>query len=453
MDDPFDNTLKLKDVVNSIQSVTKWFELGVQLDIKYHVLQKIRNDRRDQTDSCKVEMVHHWLENDVTSSWNKLCDALENINEERVVRQIVDDYPDLKREREKAEIKRRETSQFLNELEQENTSDRIEDETYEQWQRGWEERNERIQQKSKKSTKRQKSTQQTISQEEEEATRDALRKHDIEWVYDILIKSAADRKELDCLKDKMEAQAERGGIFKERVKKLKERKEALCNRAQKFEEMEEYLHQDEIELEYRARKLQKLSWLQWLAHLPDVIECNIKLIQCRDRLRRCQEQSRICKKALRCSEFQLADCRDKLVSCASELRYLQKEYERCSRTVIANMKVIEKAEPNLKIFQECTIKGAIVGATVGGMAGMLTAIPVVGATVGGATGYLGGAIVSTYLAHQLRRCQKELKEGEHTREEWQAVAEKVKNEIDELENFTHTLLRDQDPSQPAPKET
>ena len=443
MDDSLDDTLTLKNVVNSIKSVNNWFELGVQLDIKYNVLQKIRNDRRDQTDSCKVEMVQCWLVN-VTSSWNKLCDALENIDEGHVVRQIVDDYPDLKRECKRTEIKRREAPQLLKKLEQENTSDRIEDETHEHWERGWEKRNEQIQQKSKKST------QQTISREEEEATRDALHKQNIEWIYDVLIKSAADREELDCLKDKMEAQAERGRIFKERVKKLKERKEALCSRAQQFEEMEEYLRQDEKELEYRSQKLQKLSWLQWLAHLPDVIECNIKLIQCQDRLRRCQEQSRICSKALRCSEFQLADCHKKLESCTSELRYLQKEYERCSRTVITNMKEIEKAEPNLKAFTVVT-RAAVIGATVGAMVG--SAIPgpgtATGVVVGGAIGYLGGAAVDTYLERQLRSCQKELKASEHTREKCQDVAEKVKNEIDELENLTHTLLCDQDPS---PKE-
>ena len=148
MDKPFDYTLISKNVVNSIKPVTKWFELGLQLDIEHSELEKIRIDRRD-TDPCKMEMVIHWLKNDDTKSWQKLCDALEKIGEAGVARQIVSDYPKLK---EECEEKRREIPQNLRKLQQENTNDRIEDEEYEQRQRSWEERNERIQQKSNSRT-------------------------------------------------------------------------------------------------------------------------------------------------------------------------------------------------------------------------------------------------------------------------------------------------------------
>ena len=448
MDDPFDYTLTVKNVVNSIKPVTKWFELGLQLDIEHCELEKIRNDRRD-TDPCKMEMVAHWLKNDLTATWKKLCDALETIGEARVAQQIVSDYPKLKEEYE--EMKRK-IAENLQKLEQENTNDRIEDEEYEQRQRAWEERNEQTQEKSKVEVEFG-----GTQQENEEAIRDALHKLGIEWAYDTFTKSAADRGELEHLKEKMQAQTEGGRMFKERARNLKKKKEALCNRTKEFEDIEEYLHQDENELEYHARKLQKLGWLPWLVRLPDVVECNKKISQCRDRLRVCQEQSRICKEALRRSDFQLSDCRAKIESCTSELRYLQKEYERCSRTVKANMEELKKTASTLETtIEEWAAGGAAVGAATGIVVGTAV-LPVVGTVVGAATGaavgYFGGKAVGSLLTKeteetkeqrlvrsQLTRCEDELKACENTLRECQAMAEDVKNKIDELENLTCTLF-------------
>ena len=201
-----------------------------------------------------------------------MCDALKTIGKAGVAQQIVSSYPKLKEEHE--EMKRK-VAENLQKLEQENTNDRIEDEEYEQRQRDWEERNEQTQEKSKVEVEFG-----STQQENEEAIRDVLRKLGIEWAYDTFTKSAADRGELEHLKEKMQAQTEGGRMFKERARKLKKRKEALCNRTKEFEEMEEYLRQDENELEYRAGELQQLGWLPWLVRLTDVVECNKKISQC-----------------------------------------------------------------------------------------------------------------------------------------------------------------------------
>ena len=441
MDNPFDRTLILKNVVNSIETVNDWYGLGLQLDIKDCYLERIRSDRRD-IEPCKREMVRHWLKNGAT--WQKLCDALEKIGERRVARQIVSDYPTLKTECEK---KAREIPQNLCKLEEENTNDRIEDEKYKEWQRSWEEE-KKIQQKPNIRTGFESS-----QQENEGAIRDALRNHGIEWVYDALVKCQADREELEHLKEKVQTQTEGGRTFKERAKKLKRRKEALCSRAQEFEEMEEYLHIDERELKYRVQELQRLDWMQWFARLSDVIDCYPKLIQCRGRLRRCQEQSRISKEALRRSEFQLSDCRKKIESCISELRYLNQEYECCNRSVIGNIEEIKKAASTLETTIETLAKGA---AAVGGATGAAVGtavLPVVGTAVGGAAGaamaFFGVKAVGSLLMEaeerlvrsQLTRCNDELKAYEKTQRECQAMAEGIKNDIDELENLTRTIFK------------
>jgi len=96
MDNPFDPTLTLTNVLNVLRPVIDWEGLGIQLEIDDHELKKIRIDRRD-IDLCKREMVRWWLEHDTCSSWQKLCDALKDLQQERIANQIVSEYPELKR--------------------------------------------------------------------------------------------------------------------------------------------------------------------------------------------------------------------------------------------------------------------------------------------------------------------------------------------------------------------
>ena len=425
MDVPHDSTLTAKNVVNSLQIVTHWFELGVQLDIRSDELIKIRKDWRD-TDPCKLEMVIHWLKIDPTASWKKLYDALENINEPLVAQRIADNFPELKRKCE---------SERLQKLALKNINDRIENERYEQRQK---ERDEQMQQKAKRKVK---SAQQTISMEEKEVIQDALCKQRIESAYDVLIESAV-RVKLEDIEHRMQVKVEEGRFYMEQAKTLQVQRNALCNRMQEFKEMEEYFCQDKADLTFQTQKLQQFSWLQWLPSLPSVIVCNYKLRQRQESLKRCKAESQICKERLKCTEGHLSKCRDKVILCISEMHDLQKEYEQCSRNVKDNINKVKKEMPNLiPIFETLIIAaGAVVGATVialagskeGGSAGAVVG-GMCGAVVGGVSGASVGGSVLTKLSAK-ERFQKEINACEDTLKKCQAVSEEIENII---ENLTH----------------
>lgn len=418
--------LTVTSIINSLKPVNRWFDLGIQLEIKDYDLEKIQHDKGD-TDSCKTQMVIHWLRNDTTASWKKLCDALKHMGETRVAQQI---------EKER----RKKVPQILQKLEQGNANDRIitDDEAYEKQQRNF---TERFQQGRRR---------ETTHEQDEEHIQKALLKYDIEWTYVVFRTFKDNHEELEHLKERMEAMVAGGNIFKERAKNLKKKKEELCRRAQVFEEIEVYLHEDERELESQSGGLQRLGGTQRLS----TGECKTKLSQCRDRLKRCMEQSKICREALRRSNFQLSDCRDKLTLCISEMRLLQKDYERCSRAVEANIPKMNEVVSNVRnTLLEKIISGAAVGGTVGAIVG--TAAPVIGTAVGGAigavaggaVGFVRGTVVGLFsetderaVRLQLSRCQKELQACENTRKECLVAAEKVQKEIGELEDLTGTLF-------------
>ena len=81
-----DLTLTLKNVVNALEkfSASDWFELGLQLDIKYNKLQEIEEDRRFVKDR-KQHMLGFWLANDVDCSWKKLVGALRQLKKWQIV--------------------------------------------------------------------------------------------------------------------------------------------------------------------------------------------------------------------------------------------------------------------------------------------------------------------------------------------------------------------------------
>jgi len=204
MDNPFDPTLTLKNVVKSLRAVIDWEELGIQLEIEYYELEKIRIDRRN-IDPCKREMVRWWLKHGISPSWQKLCDALKDLQQECIANQIVSEYPELKRrvmekEAREAEILCSNPYPSLS----------LEDSKHEQRSRDWELRNEQIQHEHEE---RMESAQQaafaeTTSENVEKTIRDLFHKQKIGWVYDALKKSAVDREELELLKERMEVQAE-----------------------------------------------------------------------------------------------------------------------------------------------------------------------------------------------------------------------------------------------------
>ena len=62
----------------SSEATTKWFELGLELGLKYSQLEVIRVNNRQDVKSCFREMLHEWLNTaDPPPSWEALIEALK----------------------------------------------------------------------------------------------------------------------------------------------------------------------------------------------------------------------------------------------------------------------------------------------------------------------------------------------------------------------------------------
>ena len=73
----------IKDMAPSYQTI------GLELGVPYATLKLIRNDPNflDIKEKCR-EMLHVWLENDISATWKKLCDALQEAEMSVVAEQI-----------------------------------------------------------------------------------------------------------------------------------------------------------------------------------------------------------------------------------------------------------------------------------------------------------------------------------------------------------------------------
>jgi len=434
----FDPTFTTKNVVNSIRDVTNWFGLGIQLEIKYSELETIRNDRRD-TDPCKEKMVILWRERYLTASWQKLCNALENIGEVRVALQIVLNYPFMKWRQKEEEI---ENEKILQKIAISNHYKKQE-ERFEQSLREWDNLVE--QQTASYSyeqedptcpicTKPQCAWRPADETENNEELREILRKNRIEWINDVLKKSAAEREKLVQIKNKMQAQTEGGRIFMERAEEIKKKKKELESMVQEFDTVEKSLMRDQEELQKRLQLLGDSSH-HW-THKNAVSECKDKLKKCCETLNTCREQIKICKQELKNSDSQLSHCENKLKFCIGNLQLLQKDYERCIRAVESFENSIQKAMEEL-VSNWAKILGATAGAAIGGLVGT-PFLPIVGtaigAAIGGAVGWLGGTIIGEMkkeerigneLRSQLGKCKSELKACEDTRRDCEKVVKEA----------------------------
>ena len=69
----------LKDLV--LIAVTRWSELGLQLDVADSQLQAIKKNNQGNTEECKMDMFRAWLSNTINPSYSQLVEALEVIGE------------------------------------------------------------------------------------------------------------------------------------------------------------------------------------------------------------------------------------------------------------------------------------------------------------------------------------------------------------------------------------
>ena len=59
--------------MEELKEVTDWHMLGVDfLNVPKHVLDRI-NTEQSSVEHCKLEMLHYWLDNTMTASWNDIA--------------------------------------------------------------------------------------------------------------------------------------------------------------------------------------------------------------------------------------------------------------------------------------------------------------------------------------------------------------------------------------------
>ena len=84
--------LTLKTAINALHSVcTKWYNIGVQLDIPTFQLKNIEKRSSDSMDQLR-DVLDYWMSNDSSPSWSQIVDALKapSVSENRLAEEIHD---------------------------------------------------------------------------------------------------------------------------------------------------------------------------------------------------------------------------------------------------------------------------------------------------------------------------------------------------------------------------
>ena len=88
----------LPEVLEAVDDLTDWLMLGLQLGLHYPTLKRIRHDRLDLMDECKMEMLAAWLQqkDNVSQigvpSWSVLRAALRGIGERELADKLLCKY-------------------------------------------------------------------------------------------------------------------------------------------------------------------------------------------------------------------------------------------------------------------------------------------------------------------------------------------------------------------------
>ena len=84
-------SLSLKNLTNALHEVDDWEDLGIQLDIQYHELQKFVSEHQ-KTEERKRAMLQFWLDHETKASWEKVISALSEMKLNRVAEEIKRKY-------------------------------------------------------------------------------------------------------------------------------------------------------------------------------------------------------------------------------------------------------------------------------------------------------------------------------------------------------------------------
>ena len=89
-------SLTLKAAINALHSASsRWYQIGVQLDVPTHLLKNIQQQHHDPID-CLTELLDNWMKNatDPPPSWRALIDALRApiVGEKRLAEELEEKY-------------------------------------------------------------------------------------------------------------------------------------------------------------------------------------------------------------------------------------------------------------------------------------------------------------------------------------------------------------------------
>ena len=66
----------------------KWYLLGLQLGLDVDILDQIEEKYQDDEQMRLSKMFGAWMRSDKDPSWTKVCEALKNIGEDKLVNKI-----------------------------------------------------------------------------------------------------------------------------------------------------------------------------------------------------------------------------------------------------------------------------------------------------------------------------------------------------------------------------
>ena len=70
----------------------RWEEIGTELNIPPAAINNIERNKRGNVNMCTLGLIDHWLRTDIEATWEKLAQALENLNENDVAADIREKY-------------------------------------------------------------------------------------------------------------------------------------------------------------------------------------------------------------------------------------------------------------------------------------------------------------------------------------------------------------------------
>ena len=83
----------LGELLEDIKQVTKWFELGLRLDVDHAELKKIERDHKlEGIERYKAEMIAFWRDNSKNVTLRKFVSALKEIGHRNLAEQLLEKY-------------------------------------------------------------------------------------------------------------------------------------------------------------------------------------------------------------------------------------------------------------------------------------------------------------------------------------------------------------------------